>query len=141
MASGERRPSNGDPSFIPYPWFPELKLNFAQNLLAQGDDERVAITSLHESGLKRQLTYRELRGQVARLQGQLANSIVLGDVVACYMPNISETVVAMLATAGLGEFLPPPAAILGCREWWTALAKLHPRCSLRPPLTATTEGL
>ena len=104
IASGDRSAlgDDGGPTFIPYPWFPGLKLNFAENLLAHGEDDRVAITSLQESGSKRQIIYRELCEQVARLQGQLANSIAPGDVVACYMPNTAETVVAMLATAGLG---------------------------------------
>ena len=102
IASGDPTPCDGPLSFTSYPWFSGLKLNFAQNLLARGEDNSVAITSLHESGAKRELTYRELREQVARLQGQLAPSIAPGDVVACYMPNTYETVVVMLATAGLG---------------------------------------
>ena len=100
--SGENFACEGRPSFVPYSWFPRTKLNFAQNLLAHGQGDRVAITSLHESGGREQLTYRQLRESVAKLQGQLSEVVGPGDVVACYMPNTSETIVAMLATSAMG---------------------------------------
>ena len=82
--------------------FPGPKLNFAQNLLAHGHNQRVAMTTCHESGRRQQLTYGELKVAAARLQGQLLQVMGEGDVLACYMPNIAETVVAMLATSGIG---------------------------------------
>ena len=100
--SGDPMASCGELDFLHYPWFPHLKLNFAENLLAHGEDGDLALCSLHESGKKREITYRELRESVAKLQQQLRQVVGEGDVVACYMPNILETVVTMLATTGLG---------------------------------------
>ena len=100
--NGEPTPVWTQPDFLHYPWFPQLQLNFAQNLLAHGHDDQVAINCWHESGTLGKTTYRELRNLVARWQGQWSQIVGEGDVVACYMPNITETVIAMLATTGLG---------------------------------------
>lgn len=102
LFSGDPSETCKEPSFLHYPWFPRLKLNFAENLLAHGNDEDVAICSLYESGKKREMTYGKLRESVAKLQGRLGKMVSEGDVVACYMTNTLETVVSMLATTGLG---------------------------------------
>lgn len=100
--SGNPLPVCTDLSFEQYGWFPNIQLNFAENLLARGDDHHVAIKSLLENGSKREYTYGQLRDLVAGFQQQLKDSINEDDVLACYMPNIAETVVAMLATTALG---------------------------------------
>lgn len=90
-------------AFLNYPWFPELKLNFAENLLRYKDSDQVAINSVHESGNLQKITYKELYKRVAIFQAHLKSvGVGKGDVVACYMPNIAETVIAMLATSALG---------------------------------------
>ena len=100
--TGENLANKGELTFLDYPWFPHVQLNFAQNLLAHGQEDRVAINSQHESGLLEKITYGDLRVRVAKWQGQLKQVVGEDDVVACYMPNIAETVIAMLATSGLG---------------------------------------
>jgi len=101
--SGSLEPVAHTQSFLEYPWFPKVKLNFAENLLAVGDDADIAITSFHESGKKVNLNYKNLKKDVASLQNNLIKmSFSKGDVLACYMPNISETVVSMLACTSLG---------------------------------------
>jgi len=100
--TGEKSPACTDYHFSNYGWFPNLKLNFAENLLKKGDSEDIALNFVHESGLKREVSYGELRGQVGSLQLHLKEMVSEGDVLACYMPNIPETVVSMLATTSLG---------------------------------------
>jgi acetoacetyl-CoA synthetase len=83
-------------------WFPEARLNFAENLLRYRD-ERPALVYRGEDGARRELSYRVLHEQVARLAAALANAGVgRGDRVAGFMPNVPETIVAMLATASRG---------------------------------------
>lgn len=88
--------------FLEYTWFPEMKLNFAENLLKKGRDQDVAGHFFHESGIEQKMTYKELRSEVARIQNYLKEIISVGDVVACYMPNTLETLITMLATTSLG---------------------------------------
>ncbi|HEV7223688.1 MAG TPA: acetoacetate--CoA ligase [Pirellulales bacterium] len=83
-------------------WFPDAKLNFAENLLRYRDD-RQALVAWNESGFQRSMTYAELYDRVARLSQSLKKlGIGRGDRVAGYLPNIPETVIAMLAAASLG---------------------------------------
>ncbi|MBP6791683.1 MAG: acetoacetate--CoA ligase, partial [Aeromonas sp.] len=83
-------------------WFPDSQLNFAENLLRR-QDESPAIISRIEGGPSRTLSWHQLADQVARLAQWLrSQGIGRGDVVAAYLPNIPETVVAMLATTSLG---------------------------------------
>jgi len=83
-------------------WFPEARLNFAQNLLRAPDDSD-AIVFWGEDKLKRRLTRRALHALVSRLQQALAAvGVQKGDRVAGYLPNLPESVAAMLATASLG---------------------------------------
>ncbi|WP_045856420.1 acetoacetate--CoA ligase [Teredinibacter purpureus] len=110
---GELIPAVTDIGFHHYGWFPNVKLNFAENLLAKGEDKTVAIQSLLENGEKQSLTYAELKQQVASLQQQLNDVFKEGNVLACYMPNIAETVIAMLATTALGGVFTSTSADFG----------------------------
>ena len=83
-------------------WFPGVRLNFAQNLLRHKDD-RVALIARNEWGHKREITYTQLHDEVGRLAHALREAgVVAGDRVAGFMPNIPETVIAMLAATSLG---------------------------------------
>ncbi len=83
-------------------WFPGARLNFSENLLRYRDD-KTALVSLLENGRRRALTYGELYRKVASLAASLkAEGVQPGDRVAGFMPNIPETVIAMLATASIG---------------------------------------
>ncbi|MEZ4179868.1 AMP-binding protein, partial [Salmonella enterica] len=62
-----------------------------------------AIISRNERGQHRELSWPELRRQVAALALHLrAQGVGPGDRVAAYLPNIPEAMVALLATASLG---------------------------------------
>ncbi|HEX3059819.1 MAG TPA: acetoacetate--CoA ligase [Usitatibacter sp.] len=83
-------------------FFPDVRINFAENLL-RGDREGDAIVFWGEDKVKRRLTHRELREAVSRMQQALVKAgLKEGDRVAAFMPNMPETVVAMLATTSLG---------------------------------------
>ncbi|HET7457892.1 MAG TPA: acetoacetate--CoA ligase [Gemmatimonadaceae bacterium] len=83
-------------------WFPDARLNFAENLLgAEGDREALVLWT--ESGRGRSLTFAELRREVARVAAGLRSlGVGVGDRVAGWLPNVPEAVVAMLAATSLG---------------------------------------
>jgi acetoacetyl-CoA synthetase len=83
-------------------WFPEGRLNFAENLLRQRDDE-LAISFWGEDRVKRRYSRRQLYDLVSRLARALrAAGVRKGDRVAGYLPNLPESIAATLATASLG---------------------------------------
>lgn len=83
-------------------WFPGARLNMAENLLRSRDD-RPAIISWTERGHRQTISFAELYEQVARCAAAFQNfGLKPGDRVAGYLPNLPETVVAMLAAASLG---------------------------------------
>ncbi len=83
-------------------WFEGAQLNFAENLLRRRDDG-VAIIARDEGPATRRISFRELSDEVAAVAAALrAAGVSAGDRVAGFMPNIPETVVAMLAAASIG---------------------------------------
>ena len=83
-------------------WFPDARLNFAANLLRRRDDGD-AVVFWGEDLVKRRLSHAALYREVAQLAAALrAQGVVAGDVVAAYLPNLPETLVAMLASASIG---------------------------------------
>ena len=92
-----------DPTRMPgATWFKGARLNFAQNLLRHRDD-RTALVFRGEGQPPVRMTYAELYHQVARLAHALREiGVGVGDRVAGLMPNMPETVVAMLAATSLG---------------------------------------
>lgn len=88
--------------FLEARWFAGARLNFAENLLRRRDDQ-IAIVSVLESGARREVTWLELVEQTARLaQAMRSLGVRSGDRVAAWMPNVPETIVAMLAAASIG---------------------------------------
>src|SRR5437762_809003 len=83
-------------------WFPDARLNFAENLLGSRD-HRDAIVFWGEDRVKRRLSHRNLYDLVYRLSQALADAgVKKGDRVAGYLPNLPEAAAAMLAAASLG---------------------------------------
>lgn len=83
-------------------WFPDATLNFAENLLRRNDDG-LAIIFRNEKNERRTFSYKQLTREVARLANSLKQlGIKKGDRVAGVLPNMPETVIAMLATTSLG---------------------------------------
>ena len=100
--TGDLNTEESELKFLDYFWFPNTRLNFCENLLKNGRDQDIALHFFHESGIENKITYSELKEQTSKLYGYLKDYISEGDVVAAYMPNVSETVVGMLATTALG---------------------------------------
>ncbi|HKX54606.1 MAG TPA: acetoacetate--CoA ligase [Xanthomonadales bacterium] len=83
-------------------WFPQARLNFAENLLRYRDDQS-ALVFCSETGERRRLSYAELYLEVAQTAAAMrAMGVVTGDRVAAYMPNLPETIIAMLAASSIG---------------------------------------
>jgi acetoacetyl-CoA synthetase len=94
VANGDRMPGAQ--------WFPEARLNFAENLLRRRDGAD-ALVFWGEDRVKQRLSHAELYRQVAHLaQAMRDMGVVAGDRVAAWMPNCPETVIAMLAAASIG---------------------------------------
>ena len=88
-------------------WFPGAQVNYARQVLRHVDAAHAAgqpaIISRNEKGLHRELSWPELRRQAAALALHLqAQGVQPGDRVAVYLPNVPETMVALLATASVG---------------------------------------
>ncbi len=83
-------------------FFPEARLNFAENLLS-GSDDRTAIIFIGEDGRRREMTRRELFELSTRIaSGLRAAGVKKGDRVAGIVANMPESIAAMLGTASLG---------------------------------------
>jgi len=83
-------------------WFPEARLNYAENLLQNRGDGQ-ALVFHGEDKIRRQLSHAELYAEVARFQQFLiASGVGVGGRVAAYLPNLPEALIAMLATTALG---------------------------------------
>jgi acetoacetyl-CoA synthetase len=84
-------------------FFPNARLNFAENLLAHHNRNAAAVVFWGEDKVKRRLSWDELAALVSRLQQYMvAQGIQSGDRVAAMLPNIPEAIAAMLAAASLG---------------------------------------
>ncbi len=84
-------------------WFAGTSLNYAEHVFAGVDDDEIAI--FHASELRQlgELSWGELRTQVAATAAGLrALGVERGDRVVAYMPNIPEATVAFLASASIG---------------------------------------
>ncbi|HMA67008.1 MAG TPA: acetoacetate--CoA ligase, partial [Desulfosalsimonadaceae bacterium] len=83
-------------------WFSGARLNFAENLLRYRDDE-LAIVFKGENQEPVHYTYAELYDEVARVAAAMrALGVEPGQRVVGYMPNMPETVIAMLAATSIG---------------------------------------
>ena len=88
-------------------WFPGAQTNYAHQVLRHVHPAHeagfLAVISHNEKGLRREMSWPELRRQVAAMALHLqAQGVQPGDRVAAYLPNIPEAMVAFLATASVG---------------------------------------
>jgi acetoacetyl-CoA synthetase len=108
-------------------WFTGAELNFAENLLRYRDD-RTALISKGEAQATRRMSYNELYTAVARLAHALRDAGVRrGDRVVGFMPNIIETVVAMLATTSIGAVWSSCSPDFGTRGVLDRFRQIEPR--------------
>jgi acetoacetyl-CoA synthetase len=94
LADGDRMPGAA--------FFPDARLNFAENLLRRSGSD-AAVVFRGEDKVERRLTWNDLRALVSRLQQLFVSlEVKAGDRIAAMMPNMPETVAAMLAAASIG---------------------------------------
>jgi acetoacetyl-CoA synthetase len=117
-----------DDSMPGYRWFSGARLNYAEHLVGEDEDtEKTAIIGYSQTRDRVELTFGELRDQVARARAGLrALGVKPGDRVVAYMPNIPETVIAFAATASLGAIWASCAPELGARAVIDRLGQLEP---------------
>jgi acetoacetyl-CoA synthetase len=108
-------------------FFPDARLNFARNLLHRRDDS-LAMCFRSEDRVERSLTYAELYLQVAKIARGLQNAgIEPGDRVCAYMPNMPETVIAMLATTAIGAIWSSCSPDFGVQGVLDRFGQIEPR--------------
>ena len=108
-------------------WFAGAELNFAENLLRYRDDE-VALIFRGEEREPVRMTYKELYDEVARVARSLRDlGIQPGDRVAGFMPNIPETIVAMLAATSLGATWSSCSPDFGIKGVLDRFGQIRPR--------------
>ena len=115
-------------------WFPGAKLNFAENLLKFQDD-RPAFVFRGETKKTARMSYAQLYSSVARLAKWLrSQGLQPGDRACAYMPNMIETVVAMLACTSIG------AAWASCGSELGPSAVLDRFGQIQPKIMFTSDG-
>jgi acetoacetyl-CoA synthetase len=108
-------------------WFPHARLNFAENLLRRRDDAP-AIIFRSETGENAEYSFSELYTMVAQTAAALrSEGVDRGDRVAAYMPNLPETVIAMLAATSIGAVWSSCSPDFGIDGVVDRLGQIQPR--------------
>lgn len=108
-------------------WFGGARLNFAENLLRYRDEQK-ALIFIGETTERREITYKELYTYVAKIANALKGmGIKEGDRVVAYMPNMIETVAAMLAATSIGAIWSSCAADMGPEAVYDRFGQIEPR--------------
>jgi acetoacetyl-CoA synthetase len=111
-------------------WFPGAELSYAEHALARHDDHPALIARSETRGLENSttVTYAELARQVAAVRAGLVKlGVGRGDRVVAYLPNIPETVVALLATSSLGAIWSSCSPDFGTRAVIDRFGQLDPK--------------
>jgi acetoacetyl-CoA synthetase len=113
-------------------WFPGARLNYAEHLVGREEDrDRVAVVARSQTRPALELTFGELREQVARARVGLQRlGVGPGDRVVAYLPNVPETLVAFIATASIGAIWATCAPEFGARSVVDRFAQIEPRVLL-----------
>jgi acetoacetyl-CoA synthetase len=111
-------------------WFPGATLNYAEHALAPGpgkQDGDLAVVFAREDGLSEQLTYGELRTQVAAARAGLRRlGVQRGDRVVALGPNCPQSLVAFLAAASLGAVWSSCSPDFGARAVADRFVQIEP---------------
>ena len=112
-------------------WFPGAQVSYPEHLFRGKDPDAVAIVHASELREQAELTWGELREQVARIAGGLRElGVGRGDRVAAYIPNLPEAVAAFLATASLGAVWSSCSPDFGSRSVIDRFAQIEPKVLL-----------
>lgn len=109
-------------------WFPGAMLNYTENMLRERKGDEPALIFRGEDSERRVISWSELRSQVFRIAEALrAEGLKAGDTVAAYMPNLPETIIAMLAAAAVGVVWCSCATDIGPQAATDRLGQVEPR--------------
>ena len=112
-------------------WFEGARLNYAEHALRHAVDERPAIIFESELRPYTEITWGELKGQVAALANALKGmGVEEGDRVVAYMPNIPQTVVALLAVTSIGAIWSSASPDMGHVSVIDRFRQIEPRVML-----------
>ncbi len=128
QADGEAQPVLASREMPGAEWFPNAALNYAEHVFRGKDDEAVAI--LHASELRElgELSWGELRRQVAAVAAGLRKlGVGRGDRVVAYAPNVPEAIVAFLASASIGAVWSSCSPDFGPRSVVDRFAQIEPK--------------
>ncbi len=115
-------------------WFPDAKMNYAENMLGRRDDAE-AIVFRGEDKVRTRFSWAELYDAVSVLtQAMRAHDVGPGDRVGGYMPNMPETIIAMLAAASIG------AVWSSCSPDFGVQGVLDRFGQIKPKLLITVDG-
>ncbi|MGQ3890376.1 acetoacetate--CoA ligase [Legionella sp. CNM-4043-24] len=118
---------NQEPRMIDATWFDGATLNFAEQLL-QRRDAHPALVSIDENGNREVISFQQLHQQVAHCAAGLKQAgIGCGDRVVAIMPNVAQTIIAMLATASLGAVWSSCSPDFGAQAAVDRLGQVEPR--------------
>jgi acetoacetyl-CoA synthetase len=107
-------------------FFPDARLNFAENLLRRRDGTPAII--FNGEGRRRTVTYDELYADAGRFANALRQAgIRPGDRVAAYMPNLPETIIAALGTASIGAVWSSCSPDFGVQGVLDRFGQIEPR--------------
>jgi acetoacetyl-CoA synthetase len=109
-------------------WFPGARVNYAAHMVGtDADADRTAMIAHSQTREPRELTFGELRDQVARARAGLVRlGVTKGDRVVGYLPHVPETIVVFLAAASLGAIWAACAPEFGARSVVDRLAQVEP---------------
>src|SRR5699024_11083753 len=109
-------------------WFPGAKLNYVEHIMRQGEPGKTAI--FHESEIRplSEMSWDRFKAQVLILANELRKmGVQPGDRIAAYLPNIPETVVAMMATMSIGAVWSSCSPDFGSRSVHDRLQQIEPK--------------
>jgi acetoacetyl-CoA synthetase len=117
-----------DPKKMPgAKWFKGARLNFAENLLSRNDDH-LAMIFWGEDTVRHEITYAELYEQVRlAAAGFKRLGVEKGDRVAAFMPNMPETIIAMLAAASIGAIWSSSSPDFGIKGVLDRFSQIKPK--------------
>ena len=108
-------------------WFPEARLNFAENLLRSRDDSD-ALVFWGEDRVKNRLSHGDLYRQVAHFAAALLEmGVEPGDRVAAWMPNVPDTIVVMLAAVSVGAIFSSASPDFGVQGVLDRFGQIEPK--------------
>ncbi|KAJ7625724.1 acetoacetyl-CoA synthetase [Roridomyces roridus] len=108
-------------------WFPEARLNYAENLLARRDDA-ICIIAGGENGVVRNYSYRQLREMVRQMSRAMRKyGVTKGDRVAAIVNNTITAVAICLATASIGAIFSSTATDMGTQGVLDRYRQIKPK--------------